>query len=75
MAMISAVQCKMARVAVGLGVRELAAAAMMSPDTISRFERGEELRKRTVEAIRVTLERHGVDFLPGDGVRLLGGAP
>ena len=75
MVMISAVQCKMARVAVGLGVRELAAAAMVSPDTVSRFERGEELRERTIEAIRVALERHGVDFLPGDGLRLRGGTP
>lgn len=69
-----AVQCKMARVAVGWGVRELAAAADVSPNTIARLERGEELKASTIEAIRSTLEAAGVEFIPenggGAGVRL-----
>jgi transcriptional regulator with XRE-family HTH domain len=65
-----AVQCKMARVALGLGVRDLAALAKVSTDTVSRFERGEELKERTVDAIRGALERAGVEFLGDDGVRL-----
>ncbi|WP_248310846.1 helix-turn-helix domain-containing protein [Bosea vaviloviae] len=69
-----AVQCKMARAALGIGVRELAEQAKVSPDTIARLERGEELRERTVDAIRVALEAAGVEFIPqnggGPGVRL-----
>jgi transcriptional regulator with XRE-family HTH domain len=67
-----AVQCKMARVALGMGIRAVAAAAKVSPDTVSRLERGEELRERTVDAIRSALEAAGVEFTNGDqpGVRL-----
>jgi transcriptional regulator with XRE-family HTH domain len=64
----------MARVALGLGVRELAELANVSPDTIARLERGEVLKDRTVAAIRATLEAAGVEFIPenggGAGVRL-----
>lgn len=56
------VQCKMARAALGWGVRDLASAAKVSPDTIARLERGEELRERTVDAIRAALENAGVVF-------------
>ena len=45
------VQCRMARAALGLGVRELAAAAKVSIDTVTRFERGDELKERTIEAL------------------------
>ena len=66
------VQCKMARVAVGWGVRDLAKGADVSPDTIARLERGETLRASTVDAIRRALELAGVEFTNGDqpGVRL-----
>jgi transcriptional regulator with XRE-family HTH domain len=64
----------MARAALGLGVRELAAAARVSPDTIARFERGEELKQRTIEAVQAALEAAGIEFIPengsGAGVRL-----
>jgi len=64
----------MARAALGLGVRELAEMAKVSPDTIARLERGETLRERTVSDIRATLETAGVEFIPenggGAGVRL-----
>lgn len=69
-----AVQCKMARVALGIGVRELAEMAKVSPDTIARLERGGLLKERTVDAIRTALEAAGVAFIPenggGAGVRL-----
>lgn len=72
--MINAVQSKMARAAVGWGVRDLAKAAEVSVDTISRLERGEELMPRTVTAIRTALEQAGVIFIDqngsGPGVRL-----
>jgi transcriptional regulator with XRE-family HTH domain len=66
------VQCRMARAALGLGVRELAAAAKVSIDTVARFERGDELKERTIEALQRALESAGVEFTNGDqpGVRL-----
>jgi transcriptional regulator with XRE-family HTH domain len=69
-----AVQCKMARTALGLGVRDLAAAAGVSTDTVARFERGDALKDRTVAALQAALEAAGVEFIPengsGPGVRL-----
>jgi len=69
-----AVQSKMARAATGLGIRELATAAGVSPDTVSRLERGETLAPRTLSAIRTALEQAGVMFIEqnggGPGVRL-----
>src|ERR1700730_2144552 len=66
------VQCRMARAALGLGIRELAAVAKVSIDTVVRFERGEELKERTVDALRGALEAAGIEFTNGDqpGVRL-----
>lgn len=68
------IQCKMARTALALGVRDLADLAKVSPDTIARFERGETLRGRTVEDIQRALEAAGVEFIAenggGAGVRL-----
>lgn len=68
------VQCKMARAAAGLGVRELAELSKVSTDTIVRFERGELVRPRTIDALRAALETAGIEFIPenggGPGVRL-----
>ncbi|MHA6687714.1 helix-turn-helix domain-containing protein [Mesorhizobium sp. A556] len=68
------IQCKMARTALALGVRDLAHLAKVSPDTIARFERGDALRERTVENLQRTLEAAGVEFIPenggGAGVRM-----
>ncbi|PWB88609.1 transcriptional regulator [Methylocystis sp. MitZ-2018] len=64
----------MARVALGIGVRELAELAQVAPATVSRLEAGEELKPRTVAAIRAALEAAGVIFVDengeGPGVRL-----
>jgi transcriptional regulator with XRE-family HTH domain len=57
----------MARAALGWGVRELAAAAKVSVDTVARFERGEELKERTVEAIQRALEAGGIEFIDDNG--------
>jgi transcriptional regulator with XRE-family HTH domain len=69
------VQCRMARAALGLGVRELAAAAKVSTDTVARFERGDDLKERTIDALRRALEAAGIEFTNGDqpGVRLTKG--
>ena len=68
----SLLQCRMARAALGWGVRELAAAAKVSTDTVARFERGDELKERTIDALQRALEAAGIEFTNGDqpGVRL-----
>ena len=67
-------QCKMARVGLGLGVRDLARLAEVSPNTVTRLERGELLLPRTLRTIRSALETAGVAFIDenggGPGVRL-----
>ncbi len=69
-----AVQCKMARAALGLGVRDVAALAGVSPDTVARLERGDALKELTIATIQAALEAAGVIFVPengdGPGVRL-----
>ena len=61
------VQSRMARAALGWGVRELAAAAKVAIDTVVRFERGDELKERTDEAIQRVLEAEGIEFIDADG--------
>jgi transcriptional regulator with XRE-family HTH domain len=68
-------QCRMARAALKLGVRELAQTAMVSTNTVTRFEQEEPLRHRTIDAIKGALEQYGVIFIDGGwnggpGVRL-----
>jgi transcriptional regulator with XRE-family HTH domain len=71
---ITAAQCRMARGALQLGVRDVAEMAQTSPNTIARLERGETLQPRTLTAIRTALEAAGVIFIDqngeGPGVRL-----
>lgn len=65
------VQCKMARMALNLGVRDLAALAKVAPGTVSRFEAGEELKTRTIEDMEAALTAAGVIFVEderGEGV-------
>lgn len=68
----------MARTATGLGVRDLAKLAGVSPDTVARLERGEELKPATVETIRAALLALNVQFLDtgeiadGPGIALKG---
>ncbi len=78
------IQCRMARIALSLGVRDLAALAQVSTNTVTRFEAldregdgmGPPLKPRTVDAIRAALEAAGITFLdngevsPGKGVAL-----
>lgn len=72
-------QVKMARAALGLGVRELGELAGVSFTTISRFETGKSgLQLSTAQTIRNALEAQGVQFLEsgqvatGPGVALSG---
>ena len=45
-------QSRMARAALQWGIRELGKKASVAPSTISRFEAGEALQPRTLEAIQ-----------------------
>jgi transcriptional regulator with XRE-family HTH domain len=70
--LINAKQCRMARAALQISVRELASMAKVATDTVSRLEAGKRLKPRTVEAIQRALEKAGVEFTNGDkpGVRM-----
>jgi transcriptional regulator with XRE-family HTH domain len=61
------IQCRLARTALSWGVLDLAKAAGVSPDTVSRFERGEEVRQSTLAKLRTTCEKAGVVFIDEDG--------
>ncbi len=60
--LVTPIQCRMARAALGLGVRDLAQMAKTAPGTIARFEAGRTLQDRTIAAIRLALEKGGVEF-------------
>ena len=57
----------MARAALQIGVRDLAEMAKMAASTVARFEAGEELKERTIEAMQHALEKAGVEFIDGNG--------
>jgi len=67
---LSIIQCKMARVGLSLGVRDLAELADVSPNTITRFERGEKLQARTIKAIKEALENEGAEFAADGSVKV-----
>lgn len=68
------VQIKMARAAVGWGVRELAEKAGVTANTVSRIENGADAKQSTIDRLKEALEDAGVEFLDenggGPGVRL-----
>ena len=72
--MITGVQVKMARSAVGWSVRELASAADVNPNTVTRFETGGGIQASTMAALQEALEGAGAVFIDknggGPGVRL-----
>ena len=67
---LTVVQCRMARAGLGLGVRDLAQLADVSPNTVTRFERGEALQPRTIKSIKEALENQGISFLENGGVKV-----
>ena len=78
--MITPVQCKMARAAVGWGIRDLAREAKVGVATVTRFENAQaEPIPATIAAMARALEAAGVEFIPenggGAGVRLRKVAP
>ena len=74
-AMITPSQIRMARAALGWGVRDLARRAGVAANTVSRFENGSGAMVDTLERMQTALESAGVVFIPADltggpGVRL-----
>jgi transcriptional regulator with XRE-family HTH domain len=67
-----AIQMRMARAAVGWGVRELAEKAGVTANTVTRIENGADAKQSTMDKLRRALEAGGVEFTNGDhpGVRL-----
>jgi transcriptional regulator with XRE-family HTH domain len=70
---LTALQCRMARAALELGVRELAEIADVSPNTIARLERGDRLHPRTLNYITGALEGEGVLLIAARAVSAQGG--
>ena len=72
--MMNRVQMKMARAALGWGVRDLAARAGVAANTVSRYENGRDALSENLLKIQRTFEREGIIFIDegdeGPGVRL-----
>lgn len=71
---MKAVQIKMARAALGWGVRDLAEKAGVTANTVTRIENGADAKQSTVDAMKKAMEAAGVIFIAenggGAGVRL-----
>ena len=71
---MKAIQLRMARAAVGWGVRELAAKAGVTANTVTRIENGADAKQSTMDKLQRALEAAGVEFIDenggGAGVRL-----
>jgi len=74
LAPITAAQLRAARALLGWSARELADQCGVSHSAISRAERAKgtpHMQPRKLSAIRAVLEKHGIEFLAANGVRLL----
>jgi transcriptional regulator with XRE-family HTH domain len=69
---MNAVQLRMARAALGWGVRDLGRKAGVTANTVTRIENGADAKQSTIDRLRRALEAAGVEFTNGDqpGVRL-----
>ena len=71
---MNAIQLKMARAAVGWGVRELAKKAGITANTVTRIENGADAKQSTMDRLQHALEAAGIEFIQenggGPGVRL-----
>ncbi|ATU92753.1 helix-turn-helix domain-containing protein [Phyllobacterium zundukense] len=63
---MNAVQLKMARVAAGWGVRELAKAAGVTANTVTRIEKGADAKQSTMDALQKALEARQMKFVNAD---------
>ena len=69
---MKAVQLRMARAALGWGVRRLAEMAGVNANTVTRIENGADAKQSTMEALQQALEAAGIEFTNGErlGVRV-----
>ena len=74
---MKAIQLRMARAAIGWGVRELAEKAGITANTVTRIENGADAKQSTIDALQRALEAAGIEFTNGDqpGVRLAAARP
>jgi transcriptional regulator with XRE-family HTH domain len=64
---VTSLQVRLARCALGLSLRELATAAKVSPNTITRFELGKGgLQTASLGRLQEVLEHQGVVFVAAD---------
>ena len=61
------VQLKMARAAIGWGVRDLAKKAGVTANTVTRIENGADAKRSTIDRLQQALEVAGVEFIDEDG--------
>ena len=68
------IQVRMARAALGWGVRDLAKKAGVTANTVTRIENGADAKQSTMDSLQEALEAAGVEFINenggGLGVRL-----
>jgi transcriptional regulator with XRE-family HTH domain len=71
---MKSIQLRMARAALGWGVRDLAENAGVTANTVTRIENGADARQSTMDRLKAALEAAGVQFIDenggGPGVRL-----
>src|SRR5262249_44197207 len=60
-------QLKMARAAVGWGVRELAKKAGVTANTVTRIENGADAKQSTMDKLQRALEAAGIEFIQENG--------
>ncbi|WP_159999053.1 helix-turn-helix domain-containing protein [Roseomonas sp. 18066] len=68
--LISASQCRMARAALGLSLRELATAAGVSVNTLSRIEGDGNVTSKTLAKVQQILASEGILFQRDGSVSL-----
>lgn len=71
--MISADQCRAARIFAGLSAQDLAEAADVGIATVKRFESGQSVSVATIDALEAALTSAGVIFLEAGEVSRRGG--
>jgi transcriptional regulator with XRE-family HTH domain len=71
---MSPIQLKMARAALGWGVRDLAKKAGVTANTVTRIENGADAKQSTMDRLKHALDAAGIVFIDenggGPGVRL-----
>ena len=71
--LITSLQCRAARVLLGMSAPELAKKAGVGIATIKRFESGQPVQPATVEAVVAALTTAGIAFIADGGRSLEGG--